>query len=258
MTPASLSLGLASAGFVGFAALAWKSVSPTSTLWGPLHSRGPTDAPHYALTFDDGPTPDSTSAILDTLGELNARAAFFVIGVNARRCPDLLARMHAEGHIVANHTLDHHYLSMFRGPAYWNRQLAEADQIIEETIGLRPAMYRPPMGVKTFYVMGAAARRSQAVITWTRRAVDGIPTTSDKILNRLCPSTAPGDILLLHDGIEPNRPRRDPSATVAAIKPLIQRLRDRGLEPARLDSFLHLPAYQPSASPAALPEPQRM
>jgi peptidoglycan/xylan/chitin deacetylase (PgdA/CDA1 family) len=257
MTPASLSLGLASAGFVGFAALAWKSVSPTSTLWGPLHSRGPTDAPHYALTFDDGPTADSTSAILDTLGELNARAAFFIVGANARRAPDLLARIHAEGHLIGNHTLDHHHLSMFRGPTYWNRQLAETDEIIEETIGLRPAMFRPPMGVKTFYVMRAAARRRQAVVTWNRRAFDGLATTPDRILNWLVPSTAPGDIILLHDGIEPNSPRRNPSATVAAIKPLIQRLRDRGLEPARLDSFLHLPAYQPSASPAALAEPQR-
>src|SRR5260221_6061664 len=105
MTPGSVALGLASAGGVAFAGVAWKSVSPTSALWGPVHFRGSTSAPRYALTFDDGPTPDSTAAILDTLGELGARAAFFVIGINARRSPDLLARMHAEGHIVANHTL---------------------------------------------------------------------------------------------------------------------------------------------------------
>ena len=99
----------------GLSAVSWASISPTNTLWGPLHCRGKTDGlPRYALTFDDGPTRDSTSAVLDILGELRVRAAFFVIGVNARQCPDLLARMHSEGHIVANHTLDHQHLSMFR------------------------------------------------------------------------------------------------------------------------------------------------
>ena len=111
MTPASVALGLASAGGVAFAALAWKSVAPTSSLWGPVHFRGPSDAPRYALTFDDGPTPDSTAAILDTLGELGARAAFFVIGINARRSPDLLARMHAEGHDISIRSRSHRIIT---------------------------------------------------------------------------------------------------------------------------------------------------
>ncbi len=235
----------------GLSALSWASISPTNSLWGALHYRGPSvGSPRYALTFDDGPTRHSTSAILDLLGEMGVRAAFFVIGANARQCPDLLVRMQTEGHVVANHTLDHGHLSMFRGRRYWNRQLRETDQIIEQTIGVRPAMFRPPMGVKTGFVMAAARRRGQAVVTWSRRAMDGVATTAEQILDRLVSRTVAGDVLLLHDGVEPNS-RRNPKHTVAALKPLILRLRDRGLEPAPLDDFLGLPAYAKAPSEAS-------
>lgn len=231
----------------GIGALTWTSLSPTSAFWGPVHSRGiaAEKPPRYALTFDDGPTRHSTTAILDTLGELGVRATFFVIGVNARRCPDLLVRMHAEGHLIANHSLDHAHLAMFRGRRYWDRQIDETDEIIRRAIGVRPAMFRPPMGIKTCFVMGAAFSHGHAVITWSRRALDGITTTPQRILNRLVPHAVAGDVLILHDGVEPQS-RRSPAATVAAIEPLVLGLRDRGLEPAPLVELLGLPGYAES------------
>jgi peptidoglycan/xylan/chitin deacetylase (PgdA/CDA1 family) len=250
MTPATAAITFFTGGGVAFGGLAWASVAPTNRLWGPIHFRGPASGPaRYALTFDDGPTAESTRAILDTLGELQVKATFFVIGANARKNPDLLRRMHSEGHIVGNHSLNHHHLSMFRGSRYWQNELTETDSIIQEVIGVRPAMFRPPMGVKFFYMMNAARSRGQAVITWSRRGVDGISTTSDRILQRLVPYTRAGDVLLLHDGLEPQS-RRDPSPTVAAVRPLIVGLRNRGLEPVPLDSFLQLPAYATAATAA--------
>ncbi len=249
MNAVALAAGIGGSLVTGSAAL-WASFSPTNTFWGPVHARGPADGrPRYALTFDDGPTPESTPAILDMLGELNARAAFFVIGANVRRCPQLLSRMHREGHVVANHSFDHPRMGIFRGPWYWERQVRQTDAIIQQVIGKRAMMFRPPMGIKTWYVMGAALRAGHAVINWTRRGVDGIATTPERILARLVPSAQAGDVLLLHDGVEP-RSKRDPSATVAAIRPLILRLRDRGLEPAALDQFLGLPAYAEAHSAA--------
>lgn len=239
------------AGAACVGALGWATFWPTSNVWGPVVARGPADgAARYALTFDDGPTRESTPAVLDMLGELRVRAAFFAIGVNARRCPDLLARMHAEGHIVGNHSLDHDHLAMFRGRRYWDRQLGETDEIIERTIGVRPAFFRPPIGIKTGYVMRAAGRRGQTVVTWSRRAVDGISTTPERILRRLLPHTRPGDVLLLHDGIEPHM-KRDPAPTLRALKPLVLGLRDRGLEPAGLEDFLGLAPYARVTAAAA-------
>ncbi|HEY1628836.1 MAG TPA: polysaccharide deacetylase family protein, partial [Tepidisphaeraceae bacterium] len=138
---ATATLGAAAVG-----ALSWATMWPTSTFWGPVHSRAASaTASGFALTFDDGPTRDSTAAILDLLGELKVPATFFVIGVNARSCPDLLVRMRDESHLIANHSLDHDRLGMFRGRHYWDRQIRETNTIIEQIIGRKPALFRPPM-----------------------------------------------------------------------------------------------------------------
>jgi peptidoglycan/xylan/chitin deacetylase (PgdA/CDA1 family) len=250
-------LELGSAAFATtFGAVTWISLSPRNQFWGRVHARGPASSPaRYALTFDDGPTRGPTDAVLDTLRDLRAPAAFFVVGVNARRCPDLLLRMRDEGHLIANHTLDHDHFSILRRRRYWERQIGETDRIIEEVAGLKPAMFRPPMGFKTPHSMRAARRRGHSVITWSRRAVDGVVTTQEKILDRLVPHTTAGEIVLLHDGLEPHAFRRDPAATIAALKPLVSRLRDRGLEPARLDELLNLSPYLPSSSSSSATAP---
>jgi peptidoglycan/xylan/chitin deacetylase (PgdA/CDA1 family) len=224
--------------------LAHATFAPASTFWGPVISRAPdADGAGVALTFDDGPTPGSTDRILDTLGELRVRAAFYVIGRSARRWPGLVERMHAEGHLVGNHTLDHSHFGLFRRDGYWNSQVAEADEAIREIIGVRPATFRPPMGIKTAHVAGAARSAGHKVITWTRRAFDGLGTSAGRIVARLGPRAESGDILMLHDGVDPNT-RRDPAPTVQSIRPLVEQLRARGLEPRPLDEMLGISAYQ--------------
>jgi peptidoglycan/xylan/chitin deacetylase (PgdA/CDA1 family) len=196
----------------------------------------------YALTFDDGPTDDSTPRILDTLARLGARATFFVIGANAARHPDLVRRIHAEGHVVGNHTLDHSHFGVMRAQRYWDHQLRATDELVASILGVKPALFRPPMGVRTWHVTRAAARYGHTTVTWTRRALDGLPTTPERIVRRLAGPTGAGDILILHDGVEPNV-RRDPSATVSAVAPLIESLRARGLEPRSLEEVTGVPPY---------------
>ena len=75
-------------------------------------------------------------------------------------------------------------------------------------------------------------------------------TTPQRIVNRLVPRTASGDVLLLHDGIEPNM-KRDPAPTVRAIKPLVLGLRERGLQAVRLDELLGLAPYATARAAAA-------
>lgn len=225
------------------AALGYVSVSPKSRFWGPVVPTGDTSGPpRYALTFDDGPCDNATPRILDTLGELNARATFFIIGVNAQRFPHIVRRIFDEGHIVANHSFTHSHFGIMRAGWYWERQIRDTDALLQSIIGVKPAYFRPPMGARHLHLTRAARRLGHTLITWSRRAIDGIPTTADRIIHRLAHHTAPGEILLMHDGIDPNL-HRDPSASVAAVKPLIQRLRDQGLEPAPLDQLIHIPPY---------------
>jgi peptidoglycan/xylan/chitin deacetylase (PgdA/CDA1 family) len=236
-------------GFSTCAVLAYGTFVPSSQLWGRTILRAPPAAeaggsPSVALTFDDGPTDGPTDRVLDLLGGAGVKAAFFVIGQNCRRCPRLLRRIHDEGHLVANHTWDHSHASWRGLRRYWDDQLTRTGDAIAEVVGRRPAIFRPPMGIKTAFTLAAARAAGCATVGWTRRARDGGPTTATAILGRLLGRATAGDILLLHDGAEPNRPDRDPEPTLAALPALLDGLKARGLGAARLDELLGLPGYQ--------------
>jgi len=220
----------------------WGTFAPRSPLWGPVVSRGvSTDAKRIALTFDDGPMPGATEQILDALREMNAKAAFFVIGREAKAHPQIVRRMHDEGHLVGNHSFTHAAAGFMRGPIFWRREVARTDEVIGLIIGLRPRLFRPPLGIKTPFT-AIASCRTHVTVTWTRRAFDGVTTSSQRIVDRLVPRTTAGEIVALHDGVSPQS-RRDPSATVLAIKPLINGLRARGIEPVRLDELTGIEPY---------------
>jgi peptidoglycan/xylan/chitin deacetylase (PgdA/CDA1 family) len=221
--------------------------TPSRSWMGTLYRRGPIGSGGYALTFDDGPTPGGTERVLDQLAKLKAPATFFVIGMNVEKHPDLLRRIHAEGHLVGNHTWRHAWLGFLRTPGFWREELARTDAIIESIIGRRPAMFRPPLGFRSPVVMRTADENGQRVIMWSQRAMDGVKTTSRRILSRLNGS-ADGDVLLLHDGMEPSKPR-DPTPTIDALGELVGRLADRGLRPLPLDQLLRLPAYAGDSCP---------
>ena len=230
-------------GITASAVMLWGTFVPQSRLWGNVVSRGDARSAAVALTFDDGPTPGPTERVLDMLGEAGAKAAFFVVGQNCRRHPRLVARMHDEGHLVANHTFDHAHLGVLRGRRYWTDQLRRTDDAIADAIGLRPALFRPPMGHKTCFTLAAVRRLKLGVVGWTHGARDGLPTTKARILERFEDVDA-GDVLLLHDGVQPNTPDRDPAATLEALPTLLARIKDRGLAFARVDTLLGFQAYR--------------
>jgi peptidoglycan/xylan/chitin deacetylase (PgdA/CDA1 family) len=236
---------LAAAG--ALAGLTYGSVAPSCRLWGPVISRGPAGTNRVALTFDDGPTSGTTDRVLDELARADARATFFVVGANVELHADLLRRIHEQGHLIANHTFGHSHFGVMRRWPYWEREIRVTDERIETAVGVRPALFRPPMGARTWHTAIAAKRLGHTVVTWSQRARDGFPTTAEQIRRRLA-GVRDGDILLLHDGVEPHTRHGDRSATIAAAGPLIGMLRDRGLTPARLDDLLGLPGYQSRAA----------
>lgn len=212
---------------------------PRAQWFGRVVSRGITEGPPaVALTFDDGPHPGATDAILDTLARYQLRAAFFAIGVNATLHPQVLQHIDEAGHLIGSHSYDHDYAGAFRGRRYWREQLRRTDDAIAQAIGRRPTLFRPPMGFKTPVICAAARQQGQTIVTWTRRAFDGVRTTSRRIVDRLGPHARPGEILLLHDGVAPGR-HRDPQPTVDALPPLIEALLSRGLRIVRLDELIN-------------------
>lgn len=240
---AEVILGLAGIAIAGLAA--YGLVVPQSRFWAPVIYRGDGAADNrVALTFDDGPSPESTPQILDILKTKNVRCAFFVIGQRAEAYPDLIKRMDAEGHIVCNHSYHHATFATMRGTRYWEQELQRADDLIEDIIGKRPALFRPPMGLKTGHVATAARRNYHVIITWNRRPFDGIPTASDKIVRRLLPATQSGDIILLHDKFGARNNSARPIGAACALERLIDGLREHQLTPVRLDQLIRAEPYK--------------
>src|SRR5690348_3908301 len=102
----------ASAGLFSAAALwAYSVFVPRCQFWAPVIRSIP-QSEAVALTFDDGPHPSFTPQILDILARYEVRATFFVIGRFAREHPDIIRRMHQQGHAIGNHTLDHDHFGV--------------------------------------------------------------------------------------------------------------------------------------------------
>ncbi len=214
-------------------------LSHTSRLFGPVILRGPKGCGHkVALTFDDGPTRAGTGPILDTLDELKCPATFFFIGHNVEQHPDLVRRAALAGHQIENHSFDHPRMGIMRRGRYWARQWRLTDAAIAAAGGPATTRYfRPPMGFKSWRMAVAAKASGVHMVAWSLRAMDGVPTNCEAILNRILPRAQPGDIIALHDGHEPHI-KRDPAATVQALPSIIRGLRDKGLEPVLLSDLL--------------------
>lgn len=236
-------LGVAATAAVATAVGARAMFSPRSALLGPVVFRGPSsNPPRVVLTFDDGPDPRTTPRLLDVLRERGVPATFFLIGIHARRHPDLVRRINAEGHLIGNHSLHHHDLGMFRRRRYWERELEETDRVILDAIGRRPLLFRPPVGMRNVQLARALRRGGYRVVTWTRSARDGVRPSPARF-ERLGATCRAGDILALHDGCDRGtRPAKE--RTVASVGPLLDQIAARGLGVACLSDFIDGPCYR--------------
>jgi peptidoglycan/xylan/chitin deacetylase (PgdA/CDA1 family) len=181
---------------------------------------------HVALTFDDGPDPVSTPAILDLLAANEVRATFFLIGERAARAPDVVQRMVDEGHELGVHGWRHRYL--FAGSPRIGRCLAA----ISDAVGAahpRPRWFRPPFGVLTATSAVEAARYGLAPVLWTAWAKDWrADATADSVRALLEPGLVGGATLLLHDASTKEAPMSW-TATARALPALLRDCADRGL-----------------------------
>ncbi len=236
MIPEILISATASAALAGVGA--WGIFAPRSQFFGPLVWRGSTALPsRVALTFDDGPHPEATPRILDELAHLGARAAFFLIGQNAEKWPAIVRRIVDEGHLIGNHSYSHSTSGGYRFTGYWENEITRTSRLLEDIAGVRTAWFRPPFGVKQWHMHKAVRRSGHTMISYTLRGLDGVPTTPERIVSRIAPRAAGGDILTLHDGIA-SFAKRPIEPTIQALRPLVEGLRGRGLAIAPLDEMI--------------------
>jgi len=159
----------------------------------------PTDVPQAALTFDDGPDPEFTPAILDALAAAGVKATFMVMGHNAVRHPHLLRRVVADGHELGNHTWSHLDLSAL-APADVLAEVERGSQAIEDVVGIQPKLFRPPKGIMSEAALQAAAMAGQDIVIWSvSRGGLGIDQAAG-VAEAVDGALGSGDIIGLHDG----------------------------------------------------------
>jgi len=185
-----------------------------------------------AITIDDGPHNGTGDQILDILKREDAKATFFVVGVNMKRHPDLVKRMLADGHEVANHTFTHFRLSTLR-PDQMRREINDNDILFYRITGRHLNLLRPP-GVNYNPVVSKVARDlGYETILVNVVSKDFDDQTPDYIVDRTLRRTENGSIILLHD---------DRMSTVMALPRIIQGLRESGYKLVTVSEMLaHLP-----------------
>ncbi|WP_129305385.1 polysaccharide deacetylase family protein [Streptomyces sp. L2] len=181
----------------------------------------PADGRHMMLTFDDGPHPDYTPHILDTLAKYDVRAMFFVCGEQVEWNRDLLARMADEGHVVGNHTWTHPLLiRMSRKKIH--SEMKRTSDIIEDTYGERPQWFRAPYGAWNRNVFELGAEMGMEPMAWTVDTTDWTTPGTRTIVKRVEKGAAPGVVVLSHDA------GGDRTQSVRAIREYLPYLIDHG------------------------------
>jgi peptidoglycan/xylan/chitin deacetylase (PgdA/CDA1 family) len=152
-----------------------------------------------ALTFDDGPHPRGTPAILEILAAHGATATFFMVGEQVNRSPRLAAEVAAAGHGIAVH--GHRHRNLLRlAPQALADDLDRAHTAIADATGRQPALHRPPYGIYSWPALGEIRNRGWAPLLWSRWGHDWRRfTTPEKIAAEVTRELRAGDVLLLHD-----------------------------------------------------------
>jgi peptidoglycan-N-acetylglucosamine deacetylase len=205
---------------------AWGSVAPSAQLFGPTIRRTG-DASTIALTFDDGPNPAITPALLDLLDRHSVKATFFLIGAWVREASSLANDIAARGHAVGNHTDTHPSLAL-RSRRRITDELDRCDDAIESATAQKARWMRPPFGFRSPLLDGIVRRRGGAgVVMWSAWAHDWKPQPAEPVIERLRRARG-GDIVLLHDG-DHRVMNSDRSHTIAALEYWLPRWKDSGI-----------------------------
>jgi peptidoglycan/xylan/chitin deacetylase (PgdA/CDA1 family) len=208
--------------------------------------RGPSDARGVALTFDDGPHPVHTRRILDILDARGAKATFFVIGTKAKRHRDVVEEIVRRGHTVGVHGFAHDRLFSLRPARRVREDLARAVALLEEILGERPTLFRPPVGHTNPTIARVADELDLEVVGWSVRGRDGIARTkSGDVVRRVARGIADGAIVLLHDAAE--RDDREP-ASIDALPKILDAIDAKNLRVVPLATFLEIEEPQARGS----------
>ncbi len=173
--------------------------------------------PMVALTFDDGPQPSVGNRIMDCLAQYGGKATFFMVGARVGFYKTEVQRMVAEGHEVANHTMNHKYLQKL-GAAQIQAQVNQGNDAIQAACGVRPTLLRLPGGNHNATVV---ANAGMPMIQWNVDTLDWKTRNADKTVAAVLNHVKDGDIILMHELY---------GATGDAVARIVPELHKRGFQ----------------------------
>ena len=203
------------------------AVLPGNSFYGPTLAKVDTGGRRLvALTFDDGPYGRYTVELLQLLAREQVKATFFLVGENAARYPELVAREAEQGHEIALHANIHQDLLKLDREAL-AANIAQGKQTVEQLSGRQVHYMRPPHGFRDWQVQQQIQAAGLRVVNWSVIPRDWTNPGAQVIADRVCEAVEPGSIVLLHDGDSPAG-KASRQQTIEATAQLIQRLRADG------------------------------
>ncbi len=245
---AGLALG---AGALTAAGLAFYGAQvPTAQIYGRTICREPGAGKRLCLTYDDGPNPAWTPALLDLLDEHDAKATFFLIGKWSEREPGLIREVVRRGHAIGNHTFTHPTMpaksdERIREELDACREAVESAGVEFSTVEGRMLM-RPPYGRRRPGTLRVLREKGYIGVTWSITGYDWRPRITTEEITHRCLKAGEGDIILLHDGYD-REPAFDRGRSVETTKNLLEHYRPLGYDfvtvPGLVDAAGTSPRY---------------
>jgi peptidoglycan/xylan/chitin deacetylase (PgdA/CDA1 family) len=200
---------------------------PHLGMFGDVIWQGAGDQRAIALTFDDGPHPETTPKILELLAQEGLTATFFVLGDKADAHPDVVRDIARAGHGLGVHGYHHYRLYSLLPPSAVEEDIRKAQDAVERASGVKPRLFRPPVGQVSPRTADGARRAGVDIVVWSVRGFDGLKNADpERIALRVERGLRPGAIVLLHDAAE--RDDHIP-ASLEALPKIIAAIRERRL-----------------------------
>lgn len=202
----------------------WRiSKAPCWQLVGDVVCRIETDRKIVALSFDDGPTPEGTDAVLAALKQRRVKATFFLIGKWMERFPQATRSLAAEGHELGNHSYSHGRM-IGRRQAHYREEIARTDALLDRAGAPRSMLFRPPFGKRLVGLPLAVEAEGYRTITWDVEDDRARYPDPESMARDIVGRVRPGSIILMHPMY------RHAAAERAAIPLVIDGLRAKGYE----------------------------
>ena len=185
----------------------------------------PVEEKMVAITFDDGPDADYTAELLEGLKERGVLATFFLLGAQIEKHPELVTKMHQEGHLIGTHSYQHVNLCNLTDEKAIE-QVVKTNTLIEELTGECPLFIRPPFGC---WKKNLDYETTMIEVLWDVDPLDWNTSNTEVIVKRVLKSVEDGDIILLHDASE---------SSVDAALQIIDQLQKEGYRFVTVDELV--------------------